>query len=151
MSFKFEAFYLVEPRPELAEHLRGRVESDFADVLLDPQLFRREEHSRTMWFEPQRLAQAKLLFLASLRQYTPLADDAGFAAVFGSAAISVEQFDRWFTVRRFQVDEELNVLEGWSRQFIGRVEPSGVPLVDEWLAEVRGQSAESGPTPDRPR
>src|SRR5262245_23336651 len=98
MSFHYEAYFLVEPRPELAGRLRGRVEPDFADVLLEPQLYRRRENSGSMWFEPSRLAQTKLLFLASLCQYTPVADSAGFAAVFGSAAISVGLFDRWFTV-----------------------------------------------------
>jgi len=138
VSFRYEAFYLVEPRSELAGHLRGRVEPDFADVLLEPRLYRREEHSRSAWFEPQRLAQAKLLFLASLREFTPVADDAGFAAVFGSAVISVALFDRWFVVRRLQVEQELDLLERWLREHLGRVEPTGMPTVDQWLSELSG-------------
>ena len=148
MSFRYEAFYLVEPRPELADHLRGRVEPDFAGVLLEPQLYRREEYSRSMWFEPQRLAQAKLLFLASLREYTPVADDEGFAAVFGSSAISVALFDRWFVVRRFQIEQELDLLEPRLRDHLDRVESSDIPLVDEWLSELRGR-AEPGTAPER--
>jgi hypothetical protein len=139
---KYEAFYLIEPRPALAEHLRGRVEPDFADVLLEAQLYRRTEYDRSMWFEPQRLAQAKLLFLASLREYDPIDDDAGFSAVFGSAAISVELFDRWFLIRRLGVDDDLDSLEGRLRAVIDRVVPPGIPLVDEWLLELHGPDAE---------
>jgi len=60
----------------------------------------------------KRLVQAKLLFLASLREYDPINDDAEFAAVFGSAVISAGLFDRWFVVRRLGIDDDLDALEG---------------------------------------
>ena len=149
MSFLCEAFYLIEPRPELANHLRDRVEPGFADVLLEPQLYRREECSRTVWFEGQRLAQAKLLFLTSLREYTPVADDTGFAAVFGSRAISVGLFDRWFVIRRFQVDQELDLLTPRLREHLDQIEPPCIPLVDQWLTDLRDSASPADPPDGR--
>src|SRR4051794_13320955 len=65
--------------------------------------------------EPQRLAQARLLFLAPLEMYDLLADDAGFAAVLGSGPISLELFDRCITVRRFLIEDELDALGAKAR------------------------------------
>jgi hypothetical protein len=93
-----------------------------------------------VWSEPARLAQAKLLFLASLREYTPIADETGFAAVFGSATIGVSLFDRWFVIRRIQIEEELDVLEPRLREHLDRVESTGIPVVDQWLSDLNGQS-----------
>ena len=77
---------------------------------------------------------------ASLRDYTPLADDAAFTCVLGSPHISVSLFDRWWTMRRFEVDRELNadMVEADLRPLLDRVEPTGHPQVDEWLATLRG-------------
>lgn len=138
MSFRYEAFYLVEPRPELADQLRGRVEPALADVLLEPRLFRRLEGGNSDWLQADREAAAKLLFLASLREYAPLDEPAGFAAVFGSAGLSVGLFDRWFVARRLLVDQELDLLERWLRECPDGAEPTGMPVVDRWLTELRG-------------
>jgi hypothetical protein len=83
------------------------------------------------------MAQAKLLFLASLREYTPLDEAAGFAAVFGSPVVRVEVFDRWFQVRRFEVDQEMNVLEARLRECPLTVEVTGRRVVDSWLSQTR--------------
>ncbi len=141
---QYDALYMIEPSAALPEHLRGRVEPDFAEVLLEPQLYRRAEHDRSMWLKPQRLAQAKLLFLASLRQYAPIDDDDKFSAVFGSAAISVDLFDHWFMIHRLGIDDDLDNLEVGLRAVIDRVVPPGIPLVDSWLSELRHQDAEPG-------
>jgi hypothetical protein len=151
VSFRCEAFYLIEPRPELANHLLGQVDPDFAEVLLEPRLYRRQEGGNSAWLHADRLAQAKLVFLASLREYDLVVDDAGFAAVFGSAVVSVELFDRWFTVRRLEVEQELELLEARLREPGLRVEPSGRPLVDLWLSAACPQHAEPDVARDRPR
>jgi hypothetical protein len=137
MSFPHEALYLVEPLPALSDRLRGWGDDDFAAVLLDPRLFRRVEVSGSAWLHDDRLVQAKLLFLASLREYTPLGEAAGFAAVFGSPVISVEVFDRWFRVRRFEVDQEMDVLEARLRECPLPVEITGRQVVDWWLSQTR--------------
>ncbi len=136
MSFRYEAFYLVEPRPELAERLRDCVAPELADLLMEPLLYRRQENTGSNWLAAERLLQVKLLFLADLRQYTPLAEDAGFTRVFGSAQISMALFDRWWTARRFQVEEELETLEERLCSCKDRIEPTGSSKVDDWVSSL---------------
>jgi hypothetical protein len=133
---RYATYYLVEARPALAERLAGRVEQDFADALLEPQLYRRFNTDRSMWFEAQRLAQTKLLFLASLCQYDPLASEDDFASVFGSAQLSVGLFDGWFVVRELMLDDDLEQLERYAQPVVGRIKRTGLPVVDEWLSEL---------------
>jgi hypothetical protein len=94
----------------LAEHLRGRVEPDFAEVLLEPRLYRRVESSQTFWTESQRRAQVKLRYLGSLREYDEFAKDVGSSHVFGSTIPCVDLFDQWSVVRRFLIDDDLGLL-----------------------------------------
>ena len=148
MSFRYEAFYLIESRPELVARLNGRVEPDFAELLLQPRLFRQQEGGNSDWLHADRVAQAKMLFLASLREYDAVADDTGFAAVFESAVVGVGLFDRWFVARRLEVEQELELLVGRLREPGLRVEPSGRPVVDRWLSAVRAPDAEPGAAAD---
>ena len=150
MSFLYDALYLVEPQPALAEHLRGRLDPGLTEVLLEPRLFRRREGGNTDWTHADGEAATKLLFLASLQEYDGVHTVEGFAGAFGSGAVSVEVFDRWFRVRRLQVDQELDLLEPWLRACSLVVEPSGRYLVDRWLVEVRG-AAEPLAAPDAGR
>ncbi len=145
MSFLHDALYLVEPLPALVAHLRERVDRDLAEVLLEPRLFRRREGGNSNWLHADGEAAAKLLFLASLREYDSLQSPEGFAAVFGSAAVSVALFDRWFQVRRLVVDQELELLEPWLRNCPQPVESTGRFMVDRWLSGVRGQAEPSAP------
>jgi hypothetical protein len=115
---------------------------------MEPRLFHQREGGNSDWLHADREAAAKLLFLASLREYGLLQRAEGFAAVFGSAVVSVALFDRWFRVRRFAVDQELELLELWLRECPLPVEPSGRFVVDRWLSGVRGTAnpgAEAGP------
>jgi hypothetical protein len=146
MSFFCDAFYLVEPLPALAQHLRGHADPNLTEILLEPLLFRRREGGSSDWLNADREALAKLLFLASLREYAK--SEEGFAALFGSASVSVAVFDRWFQVRRFEIEQELELLEPGLRESPLPVEPTGRLAVDEWLSKVRG-SAEQGAAADR--
>src|SRR3954447_22434105 len=96
---RFYAQYLIEPRPELAAWLCGRVEPDLADILLEPAVLVNPEGGRSVWMPQDHALTVKLVYLASLRQYTPLETDAGFEAALGSTRISVGLFDRWWTLR----------------------------------------------------
>jgi hypothetical protein len=136
MSLSYHALFLIEPRPDLAERLIGRVEADLAELLLQPVLIRRRESTGAEWPHVERLAQAKLLYLASISEYPPLDDPAGFEAVFGSARFSLALFDRWWVIRRLVVDEEWEDLEARLRDRLDRVEPTDQPQVDHWLSSL---------------
>ena len=66
MSFRFDAYYLIEPRPALAEQLRGRTDDDFIDLLMQPVLLRNREGGNTAFVAPQHTLKVKLPFLAGL-------------------------------------------------------------------------------------
>src|SRR6516165_6604384 len=99
MSFLHDALYLDEPLPALIERLRNRGDLDLAEILLQPRLYRQQESDRSGWLDADNLAAAKLLFLAALREYTPLQEPAEFAALFDSACVSVAVFDQWFRIQ----------------------------------------------------
>jgi hypothetical protein len=148
MSFRVEAFFLVEPRSHLAEHLRGRVEPDFAEVLLEPRLYRRVESSQTFWTESQRRAQVKLRYLGSLREYDEFAKDVGSSHVFGSTIPCVDLFDQWSVVRRFLIDDDLGLLIKHFTSCPIIRQTISIHLLSEWLSDLCAPAATGGATDD---
>jgi hypothetical protein len=151
MSFPYDALYLVEPLPALADRLRQSDDAGLADLLLEPRLYRQREGGNSDWLFADREEVAKLLFLASLREYSPLDGPAGFAAVFGEACVSAAVFDRWFRLRRFMVEDDLATLEVRLRECPLPIVPSGRFVVRRWLAGVHSPDAEASVEPDRLR
>lgn len=137
MSFLYDAFFLIEPRPALRERLVGRTDPDLAELLEQPVLIRKRENTGSAWRHNERLAQVKLLFLASVAEYTPLNDPAEFELVFGSTRLSEALFDRWWIARRFVVDEDWESLEARLRAQVNRVDATDNPRIDQWLSEPR--------------
>src|SRR5438874_1170964 len=110
MSFVFDAFYLIEPRPELRQHLRDRTDPDFADILLESILIRNREGGQTVWMPDNYANKIKLLYLARLREYTPLMGDEDAERLLGSSRVSVWVFDRWWSIRRLEVENDADEL-----------------------------------------
>jgi hypothetical protein len=137
MSFLYDAHYLIEPLPVLIEKMRKWHDDTLAEVLLQPHFFKRTEGGNSSWLFADLEATAKLLFLASLREYLPESDE--FAAIFGQACISVSIFDQWFQLRRLLLDDDLEVLEEGLRACSFPVEETGRPIVDWWLRDIRPQ------------
>jgi hypothetical protein len=110
----------------------------FAELLLEPVTYGCQESGPTG--SPERLLAIKLLFLASLRDYDDLAGDSGFTRLLGSPHISEHLFERWWTVRRFEVDEELEdgTIATKLRPYLDHVDRTGNPRVDSWRDELRG-------------
>src|SRR5215510_7399036 len=105
MSFRIVAYYLIQPRPELAEWLRPRTEPDVVELLTERQLIANDEFvGRTHWRDDENALRVKLLFVANLRDLIPLKDDDSCEAILGSREISVALFDRWWTVERFELE-----------------------------------------------
>jgi len=147
---RFYAQYLIEPRPELAAWLCGRVEPDLADILLEPAVLVNPEGGRSVWMPQDHALTVKLVYLASLRQYTPLETDAGFEAALGSTRISVGLFDRWWTLRLLPGSDNTESLRQFVVKHLGSVERTGNELVDSWLEWVRDHG-EPKVAADRPR
>ena len=142
MSFRTTGYYAILPRPELADWLRSRTTLNMIELLTESTLVSNDEFiGETAWREPENTLRVKILFLAGLRDLIPLKDDVGCNAILGSSAISPTLFDRWWTLQYF--DDLCNVKEfmGELTKSIHSVPPTGNPVVDEWIDEIRANSA----------
>lgn len=148
MSFPYDAYYLIEARPALAERLRGRTDDDFLELLMEPVVIRNREGGNTTFLAAQHTGKVKLLFLVGLADYDVLATPAGFEALFETDRISIALFDRFWTARRFQLDAEADQLEAGLRAVLDRVESTGDPQVDGYLDRLV-ETAEPSVEPTR--
>lgn len=141
MSFPTVGYYAVRPRPEFAEWLRTRTEPDMVELLTEPQLVSHDEFiGKTPWREPENTLRVKILFLAGLRDLTPLAADAGFRAILGSPEISSALFDRWWTIQYFEAQCNVKEFLGELTRSLSSVRQTGNPVVDEWIAGLKADS-----------
>lgn len=129
--------YVIEARPELATHLASFEERDFVELLLAPVVLTRTEGATSGWRAVDHSMYVTLLFLAGLREYVPLREDADFARWFGSTEMTLSLFHQWWSLRRLEAetvaDEALPLL----KQHIGSVPDTGNPLVDARLEQLR--------------
>src|SRR5262249_38694817 len=140
----------IEPRPQLAQHLRGRTEPDFADILLESVLIPNREGDRIVWTAASHATRLKLLYLARLREHTPLASAPDAERVLGSARVSATLFDRWWTIRRREVENDREELVCSLRPVQGKIDPPDDELVAAWLQAVWESALRnrcSGPRP----
>lgn len=89
---------LIEPRQDAREHFASVVGED-ADLLLESVLLDPEANSLE-----NIIALAKLVFLARVREYDPFSSTESAVRIFGSDEISVDVFDRWWTIRQVEYD-----------------------------------------------
>jgi hypothetical protein len=130
---RHDAQYLIEPRTDLAAWLAERVDSDLADILCEPVVLVNLESDRSDWTPQDRMLAIKLVYLASLRQYTGLDTDAGLESAFGSTWISVALFDRWWTLRLLPASDRTGDLRQFVTAHLGSIQRTGNELVDSWL------------------
>jgi hypothetical protein len=129
-------YYLIEPRPELAARLRERCDADFAEALLEPELFSNDEADRSSWRNADHVLLIKLLYLARIREYTPLASNADASRILDSDRISIDVFDQWWTIRRLTFEGSAHALRDYLRPPIsGNIVRTGNALVDSWLKD----------------
>jgi hypothetical protein len=144
VSFLVTTYYLIEPLATLADRLCGRTEDDFIELLHEPVLVKNLEGGHWLLSREQLLLM-KLQFLASLTDYTLLSTAAGFERLLGSNHLSVELFDQYWTVRRFELDAEATEWREDLRTCALRIAPTGDLRVDQFLEELR--SADASPEP----
>jgi hypothetical protein len=115
------------------------IDRDLADLLLEPKMLSNQEGGRSFWSHDDHAATMKLLFLAQVKEYEPLSQDAEFERCFGSPRLSTELFDHWWTIRRLEVDDTAEGLSPLLRQFFHLVDRSENQRVNEWLEWVRAR------------
>jgi hypothetical protein len=147
-------FHRIEAMPELAPRLSGLIGARGLDALTEPHVW--ESHSAEVfvfddrppgWGDAEDAALIKLVFLAGMHAHAfPKNRDEVLAQAFGTDRFSVALFDRFWTITRLppgeaeepreRVWEHLELLIG-----SGRYEPTGNPIVDQWLEEQESKYA----------
>jgi len=113
---------------------------DMADILLEPELISHKEGGKTLWWKNDYIQKIKLVFLARIKEYTPLQPNQSFEALFGSARLSIQLFDRWWTIRELY-EESAESMDEFVEQFIHLVDASESEIVNGWLERFRAGSA----------
>jgi hypothetical protein len=121
-----------------SQHLAGRTEPDIADILLEPVLIRNREGGQTVWMPDNYANKIKLLYLARLREYTPLAADEDAERLLRSSRVSTSVFDRWWSIRRLEVENDTEELVHFLKRVQDKVDPPNDEYVAGWLERVSG-------------
>lgn len=130
------AYFLIEPKPSALREFPGRAGGDLSEFLLEPYLTTRCFADRSAWRQSEVALAVKLLHLVQLREYDRLRTDEAARALLGSARISADLFDQWWTLRRLSYKgpsengQELLALR------LDKIDPTGNELMDCW---IRGQ------------
>lgn len=145
MSFLIDHYYLIEPRPQLAERVRTTLDANFASVVLE-RVVVAKEHNGPHVVDDAHAVTLKLAFLSLLRVDRIWDTPTQFEEQFGSARLSVDLFDRWWTLAAIECAR----FEEWER-FVGPaspfISPPPDPRVARWLSERRNRD-ESDAAPD---
>lgn len=127
------AYFLIEPKSEALEVFPA-VAEDLADLLLEPLMVSRCFAGRSVWRTQELELVVKLLFVARMREYSPLSRDEDAIRVLGSSDVSTALFDRWWSIRRLNVDETSEEMESYLAALYHRVVPTGNEVVDDFLS-----------------
>jgi hypothetical protein len=114
-------------------------QSDLKELLLQTSLWTKTEGQRTTWKMEDTLAQVKLLFLGSLKDYTNITD---FENLVGVLSLSVRTFDRWWTIEEIDDEELVEEVEKVLEPSVAEhLEDTGRPAVDEWISDLRAKTS----------
>ena len=129
-------YYLIEPNSVARREFSVRVEADAPELLLDSVLTSKDIGDRSRWRWEECELAVKLIFLARLREYEPFREDSDAARILGSSEVSVELFDRWWTIRKLDYEDRSESLASHMKAVIHRVKPTKNEVVDKWVAEI---------------
>jgi hypothetical protein len=129
------SYFYIEPTAEAQSIFPELAGAQGAELLLESKLTSRYWADRSPWGFDSVAKAVKLLHVAAMREYDFLsrADDA--QKVLGSDAISIQVFDRWWTLRELDFDEPSEHWECYLEARSEHVAPTGDPLVDQWVKE----------------
>ncbi len=119
--------------------LQGRMSSygsDVAGLLTEARLWSSSHSDRSDWTVASRTVAVKLLYLAHLRQEYSQYEE--YRSVLGDLPITVDAFDRWWSVTPLFIDEDFDdVATRLDPAVVARIGKTGTRVVDEWIEELR--------------
>lgn len=133
---RYTAYYLIEPKPSLGDHLRANADPLLADAILEPELMANEQGGRSLWGPTEYRLKVKLLWLAHIREYEPFSADADALRIFGTAALSESAFDVWWTLRELPFLGEAREFVDDLKPLLDRTPSTGNDIVDDWLTSL---------------
>jgi hypothetical protein len=132
---RIKNYYLIKPSACLMDALSGS-SSKLAPILLESELWSQEEGGITVWRAEDCLARVKLLYLAYLEMEYGCSSE--FKEIFGESIISLAEFDKWWTIERYGLEDNIEWVQNeLNTEMVRRIIPTGMPVVDEWIASLR--------------
>jgi hypothetical protein len=131
-------YYIIEPTATLKEKL----------TLLDPDLA--ELISESVFWDYHRvghvhgntgddIAEVKLLFLANLM--SEYLSGGSYQELLGTSCISLEVFDKWWTIKRYLVDESFAEVEKrLDSSVVSCFVKTGIERVDLWIDKMQNKN-----------
>jgi hypothetical protein len=131
--------FVIRPNGTLKANLE-RCECELGELLLQTTLWTKTEGQRTVWSPEDRMAQVKLLFLASLKN--EYSSNPNFVRVLGDLPLRVSRFDELWTIEEIEDEEVLEDVEKEIQpSVLEHLEETGRPAVDAWISDLRAKTS----------
>lgn len=135
--------YIIRPN-EFLQSKVAQCPSELGELVTQTALWTKSEGQRTIWKAEDRLAQVKLLFLASLKK--DYLDNPDLLRLVGHLPLSVRTFDEFWSIEQV-ADEEVvdHILQELEPSLVEQLEETGRPLVDAWISDFRERITSKAP------
>lgn len=128
---KYEAFYLIEPKPLLAE-ICSKYDVDVQELFCNQRLWKSYEGGKSSWSTEGRCASCKLAFLLYiLKEYDGLNE---LTDIFQNEKISIKLFDKYWKISAVALEGCVDEVENNSLSK-DSIELTEMVDVDNWLME----------------
>lgn len=139
---KHTTYFQIDASAEALKWFPSVLSADEAEILLEPVLTSRSWSDRSAWRQKSVVVAVKLLYLARIREYVFLAAPADARYILGSDAISIEVFDRWWSLREMPWEEPSENWEVHLAVVAEQVGPTGDHAVDDMLRALSTRETE---------
>ena len=143
---KHTTYFQIEPSVAALARFPSVLTAEEADILLEPLLTSRSWADRSAWRQDAVAMAVKLLYLARVREYEFPSSPGDARRVLGSDAITIQVFDRWWTLREMPWEEPSEHWEGYLASVSEHVEATGNVAIDEMLQTILKRQAAARPS-----
>jgi hypothetical protein len=134
-------YYLIQATDNLREAV-AHLDADSREFWCRPIMWSKGESDRSVYSATDHLAELKIVFVAYLfAEYSHLDE---FQEVFGELPINLNSFDKWWSVNRYSVEDDFDlVLRGISASILEKFEATGHPAVDCSINSIKRMKTSS--------
>lgn len=127
---RFDAYYACKGNPALQSH--DGLDPDLVEILTERMLFKHSEGGVTVWTPEDHTAVVKLLIVGYFKRLYP-------DKFLMAAPVSVEFFDQWWTLERFDgLENDLDVVvDALPADIISSFKSTGKEPVDAWITDLK--------------